>query len=232
METGDRAVRVVAPRRRRDRLRRRPGRQRRRILRPQRPPALELLHRRPDQGFGVARLREDLHRQLRRHDARPLGSHRPARLAQHRLRQLLLDRRRRRRARVRRVARRPRLRILRAHRGAPLELRHRELRLRLARRLARPRRDGSYDHAFYAIDGATGSLRWRYRARAAISGAASVIDGIAYFSSFDHRTYALSAANGRLHAEWQDGEYSPAVAGDGRLYLVGLGRIYALAARR
>lgn len=87
---------------------------------------------------------------------------------------------------------------------------------------------GSYDHDFYALEGSTGSLRWTYHARAAISGAASVVDGIVYFSSFDHRTYGLLAANGRLRAEWPDGEYSPAVAGNGRLYLVGLGRIYAL----
>jgi outer membrane protein assembly factor BamB len=88
---------------------------------------------------------------------------------------------------------------------------------------------GSYDHVFYALDGGTGSLRWSFRARAAISGAASVVDGIVYVSSFDHRTYGLLAASGRLRAEWPDGEYSPAVAADGRLYLVGLGRIYALA---
>jgi outer membrane protein assembly factor BamB len=91
---------------------------------------------------------------------------------------------------------------------------------------------GSYDHVFYALDEGTGSLRWTFRARAAISGAASVVDGIVYFSSFDHRTYGLRAANGRLRAEWPDGEYSPAVAGNDRLYLVGLGRIYALAAVR
>jgi outer membrane protein assembly factor BamB len=87
---------------------------------------------------------------------------------------------------------------------------------------------GSYDHDFYALDCGTGSVRWRYGARAAISGAASVVDGIVYFSSFDHRTYALLGGNGRLRAQWPDGEYSPAVAGKGRLYLVGLGRIYAL----
>jgi outer membrane protein assembly factor BamB len=91
---------------------------------------------------------------------------------------------------------------------------------------------GSYDHAFYALEGGTGSLRWSYRTGASISGAASVVDGIVYFSSFDHRTYGLLAANGRLRAEWPDGEYSPAVAGNGRLYIVGLGRIYALAAKR
>jgi outer membrane protein assembly factor BamB len=90
---------------------------------------------------------------------------------------------------------------------------------------------GSYDHDFYALDGAGGSLRWSFRAGAPISGAASVVDGLVYFSSFAHRTYALTAAGGRLREEWPDGEYSPAVAGNGRLYLVGLGRIYALKPR-
>jgi outer membrane protein assembly factor BamB len=87
---------------------------------------------------------------------------------------------------------------------------------------------GSYDHDFYAVSSGTGSLRWTFHARAAISGAASVVDGLVYFSSFDHRTYALAASSGRLREQWPDGEYSPAVAGNGRLYLVGLGRIYAL----
>ena len=40
------------------------------------------------------------------------------------------------------------------------------------------------------------------------------------------------ATSGRLRVEWPDGQYSPVVAADGRLYLVGLGRIYALRPRR
>jgi outer membrane protein assembly factor BamB len=88
---------------------------------------------------------------------------------------------------------------------------------------------GSYDHDFYALDGATGSLRWSFPANAPVSGAASVIGGFVYFSTFEHRTYALAADTGRVAREWADGEYSPAVAGYGRLYLVGLGRLYALA---
>lgn len=90
---------------------------------------------------------------------------------------------------------------------------------------------GSYDHDFYALSGGTGSQRWRYSADAPISGAASVVDGLIYFSSFGRRTYALTAAGGRLRKAWADGEYSPVVAGGGRLYLVGLGRLYALAPR-
>ena len=87
---------------------------------------------------------------------------------------------------------------------------------------------GSYDGTFYAINAATGTLRWNFRSGGAISGAASVIDGIVYFSTFTHRTFALSAESGRKIEQWPDGDYSPAVAGGGHLYLVGLGRIYAL----
>ena len=87
---------------------------------------------------------------------------------------------------------------------------------------------GSYDHDFYALDSGTGSLGWSFPAGAPISGAASVVGGIVYFSTFGHRTYALAAGGGHLIREWRDGEYSPAVAGRGVLYLVGLGRIYAL----
>jgi outer membrane protein assembly factor BamB len=91
---------------------------------------------------------------------------------------------------------------------------------------------GSYDHNFYAINGATGSERWSFDAGGDISGAASVIDGVVYFSTLGpHKTYALSAANGRHIETWNDGDYSPAIAAYGRLFLIGLGRMYALAAR-
>jgi outer membrane protein assembly factor BamB len=90
---------------------------------------------------------------------------------------------------------------------------------------------GSYDDTFYAINGATGTLRWSFHADGAITGAASVIDGVVYFSTEARTTYALDAATGRRIEKWDDGEYSPAVAADGRLFLVGLGRIYALEPR-
>jgi outer membrane protein assembly factor BamB len=90
---------------------------------------------------------------------------------------------------------------------------------------------GSYNGWFYALQGSSGSVRWRFHAGASISGAPSVVGGVVYFSSFAHRTYALTGASGRLLRVWPDGEYSPTVADDSRLYLVGVGRIYALAPR-
>jgi outer membrane protein assembly factor BamB len=90
---------------------------------------------------------------------------------------------------------------------------------------------GSFDGNFYALQGASGSVRWLFNASAPVSGAAAVVDGIVYFSSVGHRTYALAANRGHLRRMWRDGEYSPAVAGNGRFYLVGTGRIYAYSPR-
>jgi outer membrane protein assembly factor BamB len=91
---------------------------------------------------------------------------------------------------------------------------------------------GSYDHRFYAFDAATGETRWTFAANGPISGAASVIDGVVYFSTFADRTYALAAETGRLLWSWPDGHYSPAVADESRLYVVGLGRLYGMVSKR
>ena len=90
---------------------------------------------------------------------------------------------------------------------------------------------GSYDHRFYSLDAGTGEVRWRFEANGPISGAATVIDGLVYFSTFARRTYGLDARNGQDIVDWPDGKYSPVVADPSRLYLVGLGRLYALAPR-
>src|SRR4051812_14285509 len=87
---------------------------------------------------------------------------------------------------------------------------------------------GSYDPGFYALDAGTGGVRWRFRANGPISGAASVVDGLVYFSSFARTTYALNATTGCVVATRPDGKYSAAVADKEHLYLVGLGRMYAL----
>jgi outer membrane protein assembly factor BamB len=90
---------------------------------------------------------------------------------------------------------------------------------------------GSYDHRFYAFDAATGAVRWQFAANGPISGSATVLDGNVYFSTFARRTYALDAATGRPVWTWPDGEYSPLVSDSQRIYLTGLGRLYAMVER-
>lgn len=88
---------------------------------------------------------------------------------------------------------------------------------------------GSYSGRFYAFDAATGDVRWQFQANGPISGSATVLGRLVYFSTLHRRTYALDAATGKLVWTFPDGAYSPVVADRTTVYLVGYGRIYALA---
>jgi outer membrane protein assembly factor BamB len=101
---------------------------------------------------------------------------------------------------------------------------------------------GSYDHRLYALSQATGRTRWTFDAGAPISGAPTVIDGLVYFSTCGscssdesnpraRRTFALDTASGRLVWRFPDGEYSPVIADQERLYLTGFTSLYGLAPR-
>ena len=71
-------------------------------------------------------------------------------------------------------------------------------------------------------------MRWRFRANGPISGSATVVRGIVYFSTLKERTYGLDARTGRLVWQFPDGKYAPVVADPDRVYLVGYHRVYAL----
>ena len=101
---------------------------------------------------------------------------------------------------------------------------------------------GSYDHRLYALSQATGRTQWTFDAGAPISGAPTVIDGLVYFStcgscsSYEsnpraRRTFALDAATGRIVWRFPDGEYSPVIGDQERLYLTGFTSLYGLAPR-
>ena len=139
---------------------------------------------------------------------------------------------RRRRPRLRRLDRRPRLRLLRPERRAALELRDGRLRLRVAGRVARHRPRRLVRPHVLRDQRRDGIAALELRRGRQHLGAASVIDGIVYFSTLrPAQDVRPRAASGRLREKWNDGDYSPAVAAYGRLYLVGLGRIYALEPR-
>lgn len=87
---------------------------------------------------------------------------------------------------------------------------------------------GSYDGRFYAFDAGTGDVRWSFDAGGPISGAPTVLAGVVYFSTLERRTVGLDAVRGKKLWEFPDGKYTPVVADDERLYVVGYKRIYGL----
>lgn len=104
---------------------------------------------------------------------------------------------------------------------------------------------GTYDGKFYALDAATGDVRWVREMPAAVHGAPTVMDGLVYLSTCGfcgqkgvrsakrgpNGTYALDARTGALVWTFPDGQYSPLVADDERVYVVGATRVYGLAPR-
>jgi outer membrane protein assembly factor BamB len=88
---------------------------------------------------------------------------------------------------------------------------------------------GSHSRRFYALDAGTGDVRWSFDAHAAISGSPTVIEGVVYFSTLKGRTFALRARTGEKLWEFGDGQYTPVVADEQRLYLTGLRSQYGLA---
>jgi outer membrane protein assembly factor BamB len=91
---------------------------------------------------------------------------------------------------------------------------------------------GSYSRKFFAFNAATGAELWHFKANGPISGSAVVIGNVVYFATLGKkkqgRTYALSARTGKLLWSYPDGKYTPAVAEQGRLYLIGYARIYGM----
>jgi hypothetical protein len=81
---------------------------------------------------------------------------------------------------------------------------------------------GSWDDKVYALNAATGALKWSYTTGGEVRSSPAVANGVVYVGSDDFNVYALSASTGTLL--WMgttgDGVYnsSPVVA-DGRLYI-------------
>jgi outer membrane protein assembly factor BamB len=90
---------------------------------------------------------------------------------------------------------------------------------------------GSYSKRFYAFDAATGDVRWTFKANGEISGSPTVVGSIVYFATLAGRTYALNARTGKQVWTYPDGKYSPVVAVQGRLFLVGYGKVYGMVPR-
>jgi outer membrane protein assembly factor BamB len=87
---------------------------------------------------------------------------------------------------------------------------------------------GSYDGTFYALDARSGSTRWSYRDGGKISGAASIVGGIVYYSNWGKRnTTALGARTGRKIWVSPRGAFNPVVSDGQTIYLTGFSSVGA-----
>jgi outer membrane protein assembly factor BamB len=92
---------------------------------------------------------------------------------------------------------------------------------------------GSYSGRFMAVDARGGGVLWSRGGYGTISGAASVIGRVVYFSSLSaRRTWALSAKTGRALWSVGKGAFNPAISDGKRVYITGYGGQYAFTTPR
>lgn len=92
---------------------------------------------------------------------------------------------------------------------------------------------GSYDGNFYAFEARSGATRWSYPAGAKISGSATIVANVVYFSNLGAKnTIGLNARTGRKAFGFPDGAFNPVVADRRAIYLAGYTNLYELLPQR
>jgi outer membrane protein assembly factor BamB len=93
--------------------------------------------------------------------------------------------------------------------------------------------EGSYDGNFYAFNAQSGKVRWKHPAGGRISGSATVLGDVVYFSTLGKKTTTgLDARTGKQVFSWPDGAFNPIVADDSTVYLTGYSMLYQLIPRK
>jgi outer membrane protein assembly factor BamB len=92
---------------------------------------------------------------------------------------------------------------------------------------------GSYGGTFYALDARSGAPLWTHYDGGKISGGATVVGDVVYYSSWGHRdTTALGARTGRVLWRTDRGAFNPVVSDGKTIYLTSLTAIAAYQPRR
>jgi outer membrane protein assembly factor BamB len=87
---------------------------------------------------------------------------------------------------------------------------------------------GSYDGRFYALDARNGRKRWVKKVGGRISGGASVIGDVVYFSDYaNRRTWGLGIRTGQQAWRFNRGAFNPMISDGRRFYLTGYSSLYA-----
>jgi outer membrane protein assembly factor BamB len=88
---------------------------------------------------------------------------------------------------------------------------------------------GSYDGNFYAFDARSGAVRWSHPAGGKISGSATIVGNVVYYADLGSKTTAgLDLRTGRQVFSFGDGAFTPVIADDSAVFLVGEHRLYEL----
>lgn len=88
---------------------------------------------------------------------------------------------------------------------------------------------GSYDGTFRAIDARSGRVEWQYDAGGKISGSATVIGNVVYFSDLGtHRTYGLGISTGKVLFAEGTGAFDPVIGDTHNIYMSGYTALFAL----
>jgi outer membrane protein assembly factor BamB len=92
---------------------------------------------------------------------------------------------------------------------------------------------GSYDGNFYALDARSGRVRWDHPAGGRISGAATIVGNIVYFSNLAAKsTTGLDVRTGKPVWKVNRGAFNPVISDGRRIYLTGYGSQYAFVPKR
>jgi outer membrane protein assembly factor BamB len=88
---------------------------------------------------------------------------------------------------------------------------------------------GSYDGNFYALNARTGNIDWTYNAHGRISGSATIVGRIVYFSDLGtHTATGLDISTGRRVYTFHEGSFDPVITDGHDIYLTGYNTLNAL----
>lgn len=88
---------------------------------------------------------------------------------------------------------------------------------------------GSYDGDFYAFNARSGAIRWTHNAGAKISGSATIVGDVVYYSDLGSKTTSgLNVRTGQGVFSFPDGAFNPVIADHGAIYLIGYQTVYQM----
>ncbi|MGI8413960.1 MAG: PQQ-binding-like beta-propeller repeat protein [Solirubrobacteraceae bacterium] len=88
---------------------------------------------------------------------------------------------------------------------------------------------GSYDGRFYAFNARSGAVRWTHVSGGKISGSATIVGDVIYYSDLGSRTtVGLNVRTGRQVFSFPDGAFNPVISDFQAIYLSGYSTIYQM----